>query len=195
MITKLALQSGSLLNKSALSRDLDLDRETVDHYLQVLEKLFLLRLLPAWHRNRSKRLVKSAKVHLMDSGLGATLMDLRIDDWNHRREAFGHLLESFVVQQLIAQAGWTDPSVLFHHYRDRDQVEVDCVITQGRRIWGIEVKASRSIKANDYHGLRRLAEQAGKDFQSGIVLYSGDSILPGTDKRFLAVPISKLWEL
>jgi predicted AAA+ superfamily ATPase len=195
MITKLALQSGSLLNKSALSRDLDLDRETVDHYLQVLEKLFLLRLLPAWHRNRSKRLVKSPKVHLMDSGLGATLMDLRIDDWNHRREAFGHLLESFVVQQLIAQAGWTDPSVLFHHYRDRDQVEVDCVITQGRRIWGIEVKASRSIKANDYHGLRRLAEQAGKDFQSGIVLYSGDSILPGTDKRFLAVPISKLWEL
>lgn len=195
LTTKLALQSGSLLNKSALSRDLNLDRETVDHYLEVLERLFFLRLLPAWHRNRSKRLVKSPKVHLTDSGLAATLMDLRPDDWNTRRADFGHLLESFVVQQLVAQAGWTDPTLQFHHYRDRDQVEVDCVITQGSRTWGVEVKASRSVTPMDYKGLKRLAEQAGDQFQSGIILYSGDSILPSGDRRFLAVPLAKLWEI
>lgn len=195
LLTKLALQSGSLLNKSALSRDLQLDRESVDRYLEVLEKLFLIRRLPAWHRNRSKRLVKTPKVHLIDSGLAATLMDLREDDWNTRRAQFGHLLESFVVQQLIAQAGWTDPTLQFHHYRDRDQVEVDCVITRGTRTWGIEVKAARTVTGNDYKGLRRLAEQAGEDFQAGIVLYAGESILPSGDDRFLAVPLSKLWEL
>lgn len=195
LLTKLALQSGTLLNKSSLGRDLDMDRDTVDHYLEVLQRLFLLRLLPAWHRNRSKRLVKSPKVHLMDSGLAATLMDLRAADWNTRREDFGHLLESFAVQQLIAQAGWTDSSLLFHHYRDRDQIEVDCVITQGSRTWGVEVKASRSVTASDYKGLKTLADQAGENFRSGIILYSGDSILPSGDKRFLAVPISKLWEL
>jgi len=195
LTTKLALQSGSLLNKSALSRDLNLDRQTIDHYLEVLERLFLLRLLPAWHRNRSKRLVKSPKVHLTDSGLAATLMDLRPDDWNTRRADFGHLLESFVVQQLVAQAGWTDPTLQFHHYRDRDQVEVDCVVTQGSRTWGVEVKASRSVTPKDYRGLKRLAEQAGDEFQSGIILYSGDSILPSGDERFLAVPLAKLWEI
>jgi len=195
LLTKLALQSGSLLNKSSLSRDLDLDRETIDHYLEVLQRLFLLRLLPAWHRNRKKRLVKSPKVHLMDSGLAATLMDLSSTDWNVRRKEFGHLLESFALQQLIAQAGWTDPRLLFHHYRDRDQVEVDCVITRGNDTWGVEVKASRSVKASDYKGLKRLADQAGSHFQSGIILYCGDNVLPGGDPRFFAVPISKLWNL
>ncbi|MEM9080313.1 MAG: ATP-binding protein [Verrucomicrobiota bacterium] len=195
LITKLALQSGSLLNKSSLSRDLDLDRETVDHYLAVLERLFLIRTLPAWHRNRSKRLVKSPKIHLTDSGLAATLMDLRPSDWNPRRQDFGHLLESFVVQQLMAQAGWTDPTLQFNHYRDRDQVEVDCLISRGNQVWGIEVKTSRSVSPADYKGLKKLAEQVGQDFQSGIILYSGDSILSSGDDRFLAVPLSKLWEL
>jgi len=195
LITRLALQSGSILNRSSLGRDLDMDRDTVNHYIEVLERLFLLRLLPAWHRNRGKRLVKSPKPHLMDTGLAGTLMDLRAEDWNLRREDFGHLLESFVVQQLIAQAGWTDPHLQFHHYRDRDQIEVDCVIGQGSRVWGVEVKTARSVKRSDLKGLHRLADQAGADFQSGIVFYAGDSILPTGDDRFLAVPISKLWEL
>lgn len=195
LITQLALQSGSILNRSSLGRNLDMDRDTVNHHIEVLERLFLLRLLPAWHRNRGKRLVKSPKPHLMDTGLAGTLMDLRAEDWNTRRQDFGHLLESFVVQQLIAQAGWTDPNLHFHHYRDRDQVEVDCVIGQGSRVWGVEVKTARSVKPSDLKGLHRLAEQAGADFQSGIIFYLGDSILPIEEGRFLAVPISKLWEL
>ena len=131
----------------------------------------------------------------MDSGLAATLMNLRADDWNVRRGDFGHLLESFVVQQLIAQAGWTDPDLEFHHYRDRDQVEVDCVISRGHSVWGVEVKASRSVTPQDYKGLIKLAEQAGKNFQSGIILHGGESILPGPVERLLAVPIAKLWKL
>lgn len=195
LIARLALQSGSLLNRSSLGRELGMDRETANHYVEVLERLFLIRLLPAWHRNRGKRLVKSPKPHLMDSGLTGTLMDLGAEDWNTRRQDFGHLLESWVVQQLIAQSGWTDPTLQFYHYRDRDQVEVDCVISRGSRIWGVEVKTARSVRPADYNGLRRLADQAGADFQSGIILYSGDSVLPSGDDRFLAVPLSKLWSL
>jgi predicted AAA+ superfamily ATPase len=105
LITRLAVQSGSILNRSSLARGLGMDRKTVHHYLEVLERLFLVRMLPAWHRNRGKRLVKSPKPHLVDSGLAGTLMDLRAEDWNGRRKDFGHLLESFVVQQLVAQSG------------------------------------------------------------------------------------------
>lgn len=195
LLKRLALYSGSLLNRSALSRELGMDRETVNHYVDVLERLFLLRLLPAWHRNRGKRLVKSAKPHVTDTGLICTLMDLRVEDWNARRQDFGHVLESFVVQQLVAQSGWTDPTLQFHHYRDRDQVEVDCVIERGRNIWAVEVKTARSVKDSDFGGLKKLADLAGKDFQAGILLYTGESILPSGDNRFLAVPIAKLWEL
>jgi uncharacterized protein len=195
LLERLALQSASLLNTSSLSRDLGLNRETTDHYLDILQKLFLVRLLPAWHQNRAKRLVKSPKIHMLDSGLAATLMDLDADQWNDRRHDFGRLLESFVIQQLVAQAGWMDERLRFWHYRDRDQVEVDCVITQGDRVWGVEVKSAQSAKASDTKGLRRLAEQSGNGFQAGIVLYSGNSIFHLGDGPYFAVPLSKLWEL
>lgn len=195
MLELLAGQSASLLNVSNVSRSLGIARVTVDHYLEVLKRLFLIRILPAWHRSASKRLVKAPKIHLVDTGLAATLMDLEESDWNGRREALGNLLESMVLQQLIAQAGWTDPAIQFWHYRDKDQVEVDLVITRGRRIWGIEVKASQSVGAGDCKGLRRLAEQAGRDFAGGIVFYSGTSVLPLCEGAFLAVPLSKLWAL
>ena len=151
--------------------------------------------MPAWHRNEAKRLVKAPKIHLLDSGLAATLAGLTDADWLPRRERFGHLLESFVLQQVVAQAGWTNPELRFWHYRDKDQAEVDVVITQGRRTWGIEVKASASVAPSDARGLRQLAAQAGTDFQGGVVLYAGASVLTLGDPRLLAVPLNRLWTL
>ncbi len=195
LLAALANQSASLLNTSSLGRDLGLDRDTVNSYLEILERLFLIRRLPAWHRNRGKRLTKAPKIHLLDTGLAASFAELTPEDWNTRRTDFGHLLESFFVQQLIAQSGWTDPSLQFHHYRDRDKVEVDCVITRGKDTWGIEIKTARSVSQSDLKGLKRLADQVGSDFRTGIVLYAGESTLSLCDGQFFAVPISKLWEL
>ena len=193
LIEIVALRSASLLNLSALGAELGMRRETADQYLSVLERLFLVRRLPAWHRNEAKRLIKTPKIHLLDSGLAATLAGLEAGDWTTRRDRFGHLIESFVVQQLIAQAGWTDPDLRFWHYRDKDQVEVDLVITRGRRTWGVEVKTSATVTPADGNGLRRLAEQCGKDFKGGMILYAGASTLPTADRRILAVPLSDLW--
>ncbi len=193
LVEIVALRSASLLNVSALGADLGMRRETVELYLTVLERLFLMRRLPAWHRNEVRRLVKTPKIHLLDSGLTATLAGLEAGDWTTRRDRFGHLVESFVVQQLVAQAGWTDPDLRFWHYRDKDQVEVDLVITRGRKTWGVEVKAGTTVMPADGNGLRRLAEQCGKDFQGGMILHAGVSTYPTGDKRILAVPLSELW--
>ena len=190
----LALQTASLLNTSSLSIDLRLDRQTVERYITVLERLFLIRRLPPWHRNSAKRLIKTPKVHLIDSGLASSLSGISTEDWLTKRDKFGHLLESFVLQQLIAQAGWTDQDLRFWHYRDKDQVEVDVVITRGSKVWGVEVKASATLHHSDGNGIRRLAAQAGADFQTGIVFYDGDTILPLDGSKILAVPLKKLWE-
>lgn len=194
LLELLALRSGELLNASNLAQDLGLYRDTIDHHLAVLERLFLIRRLQPWHRNSAKRLIKTPKVYLLDSGLTATLADLKASDWLERRDRMGHLLESFVVQQLIAQAGWTDPDLHFWHYRDKDQVEVDLVITHGARTWGVEIKASASTGPADAKGLRRLAEQCGGDFQGGVLFHAGRDLLPMSDPRFLAVPLAELWE-
>jgi uncharacterized protein len=166
----------------------------VERYLTVLERLFLIRRLAPWHRNSAKRLIKTPKVHLIDSGLASSLSGISADDWLTKRDKFGHLLESFVLQQLIAQAGWTDQDLRFWHYRDKDQVEVDVVITRGSKVWGVEVKASATLRHSDGNGLRRLAAQTGTDFQTGIVFYDGDIILPLDGTRIIAVPLKMLWE-
>lgn len=194
LLERLALHPASLLNMSGLAQELGLYRSTVEHYLLILERLFLVRRLPAWHRNAAKRLVKTPKIHLIDSGLTATLSGLDAKDWNAKRNLMGHLLESFAVQQIIAQSSWTDPDLRFWHYRDKDKVEVDLVITQGRKTWGVEIKAAASVNPGDAKGLARLATQCDSDFQSGIVLYNGADILPIGTSPFLAVPFQKLWK-
>jgi predicted AAA+ superfamily ATPase len=194
MLELLAVRTSTLLNVSALGNELGLQRSTIDSYLNVLERIFLIRRLLPWHRNESKRLIKSPKVHFVDSGLAATLGDVKIEDWKTQRERFGRLLESWVVQQIISQAGWTDPEVRFWHYRDKDQVEVDLVITRGQQTWGVEIKSAMTAHPVDGRGLRRLAEQCGDDFQGGVLLYAGTNTfaLPGDKMR--AVPLRRLWD-
>lgn len=191
----LAYRTATLLNVSSLANELDISRDTTDKYLGVLERLFLVRRLPAWHRNQAKRLIKTPKIHWVDSGLAATLNGLKTADWNDYTVNFGPLLESFVVQQIIAQAGWLDDELHFSHYRDKDQVEVDLVIESGRKVWGIEVKKAASIQTKDGAGLGRLAAQCGDQFQGGVLFYCGNNCLPLAQKDCFAVPIDWLWQL
>ena len=196
LLEYLSDRTAQLVNVTAIAKSLNHTRPTVERYLGVLEKLFLIRRLPAWHGNRSKRLIKAPKLHLCDSGLAAALCDLGEDQWNAERTRFGHLLESFVLQQLIAMAGWTEETLRFGHYRDKDQVEVDLVLESGSRIWGVEVKAAASVQRSDARGLLRLAQVAGTGFQGGIILYDGaETLAVHREKRIFAVPISRLWEL
>ncbi|MCC6415337.1 MAG: ATP-binding protein [Opitutaceae bacterium] len=194
LLSLLALRTGELLNISTLANELDLRRETVESHLAACERLYLVRRLQPWHSHESKRLIKTPKLHFIDSGLAATLGDLAAEDWHDRRDRFGHLLETFVLQQLVAQAGWTDPNLRFWHYRDKDQVEVDIVITRGRRTWGVEVKASATPTQADISGLRRLAAHCGDDFAGGVLIHAGAHTVTLDDPRFLAVPLTALWE-
>ncbi len=195
LLTLMALRTGQLLNVSSVAKELGLHRDTVEHYLGIGERLFLLRRVQPWHRNHAKRLIKTPKIHLVDSGLCATLAGLDAADAINQRQRFGHLLESYVVQQLAAQAGWTDPALQLWHYRDKDQVEVDLVLTRGREVWGVEVKAAATATPRDGSGLRRLADQCGPDFRGGALLYAGTSTLPLEIDNCLAVPMARLWDM
>ena len=196
LLAFLESRTAQLLNQSALSQALGHSRATVDRYLTLLERLFLIRLLPAWHSNRSKRLVKTPKLHFVDSGLAATLGELEAGQWNQERPRFGHLLESFVLQQLMSMADCMPRPPRFFHYRDRDQTEVDIVIESRQKIWGVEIKAGSSVNRDDAKGLLKLAGIAGERFQAGIVFYDGEAtFFLHKDAGILAVPISKLWQL
>lgn len=189
----LALRTANLLNTSSIATDLKIRRETAEKYISILEHLFLVYRLPAWHNNQSKRLVKAPKLHMVDSGLAAYMNNLKANEWHNFSTDFGPVLESFVVQQIRAQAEWLDEPVRLSHYRDKDKFEVDLVIEHGRDVYGIEVKKAASIKAKDGEGLKRLSAQAGKYFKGGVLIYCGNSALPLSTTNCMAVPMDWLW--
>ncbi len=188
-----ATQTGGLFNLSRMAAPFQISRPTVGDYVTLLERVYLLERLPAWHNNRSKRLVKAPKLHIGDSGLAAALLGATASTLRTNRTMLGQLLETFVYQELRRQAAWFEGQVDFFHYRDKDQVEVDIVLEYGGRVAGVEVKAGATVTASDFRGLHRLREACGDNFAAGAVLYDGEATVSfGPGLR--AIPMSLLWE-
>ena len=189
-----ATQTGRLFNLSRIAAPFQLSLPTVRDYLVLLERLFLLERLAPWHSNRLKRLVKTPKLHLGDTGLACALLAADVETLRSDRGLLGQLTETFVYQELRRQAGWHHRPLRFFHYRDKDGAEVDIVIEQGAGlVAGVEVKAGATVSAADFRGLRRLASAAGERFVAGVVLYDGE-ISAGFGDKLRAVPIRQLWE-
>ena len=184
---------GQLINLADLGRNTGLDAKTVRRYLGLLEQLFLVRRIEAWHRNDLKRLVKSPKLAFIDTGLLATLRGMDAAGVRADRTAFGGVLESYVFGEILKQIAWTGEDIRIAHFRDKDGMEVDLVLDNAnRQCIGLEVKASATVRTGDFRGLRKLSEVAGAGFSAGYVLYDGDTVVPFGDRLF-AVPLSILW--
>lgn len=184
--------SGQLVNLSQIGGQIGMNGKTVDKYLGILEKLFLVRRLPAWSRNELSRLIKAPKIHFLDAGLQSTLTRLTPDLVLTQRTRFGTTLETWVYAELLKLLSITPEGWFLSHYRDKDQVEVDFVLESPlREIIGIEVKAAASVQSIDFKGLRRLREIVGAQFVTGIVLYDGTHALPFGDGLW-AVPLARL---
>ena len=194
LVASIATQTARLVNVSELAAPFEISRPTIRDYLTLLQHVFLVMELPAWHRNRLQRLVKAPKLHMGDTGLAAAVLGLGADDLLADRHAYGQLLETFVVQELRRQAAGHEDDLRFHHFRDRDGYEVDVVIERaGRSVAGVEVKAAATVTDADFRGLRRLARAAGDDFVAGVILYDGEVSAP-FGERLHAVPLRYLWE-
>lgn len=193
LLEALATMSGSLLNHGGLSRDLGVPATTLRAHTDLLETLFLIRRIAPWHSNRLSRLVKAPKVYVSDTGLLAHL--LRIDERGLAKDhaALGRIFETFVVMELLRQAGWQDESIRLYHYRDRDGREVDAILERhDGAIVGIEAKAAASVGASDFRGLTRVRDALGERFKAGVVLYTGPNTVRFGD-RLTAIPLQGLW--
>lgn len=189
-----AAQTAQIFNASDLAAPFQLSRPTIADYVTLLERVFLLERLPPWHSNRISRLIKTPKLHLGDTGLACALLGVDADALARDRNLLGHLLETFVFQELRRQESWSDMGAGFFHYRDRDGTEVDVVIEHGTRgLAGVEVKAAATVTERDFRGLSRLRDAMGKRFTAGVVLYDGEATL-GFGDRLFAVPIRALWQ-
>jgi uncharacterized protein len=192
LLSMLATRSPSLFNYSELSRSTGLPQSTLKRYMALFETIFLIDHLPAWYSNLGKRLVKTSKLVMNDSGLLTTL--LAVDAARLENTPLcGAVIENFVIMELKKQISWSDTRPAIFHYRTQTGQEVDVVLedTAGR-IVGIEIKSAKSVGGQDFRGLQSLAEAVGNNFLRGIVLYSGSEMV-SFGSNLLAMPIDSLW--
>jgi len=188
-----AQQSAQLTNFSQLAGQLGMDAKTSSKYIGVLGQLFLVRKLEPWFRNHLNRLLKTPKLHLLDTGLLASLRGVGSPEAARDRKAWGALLETFAYTELLKMLPLQDTPCRLFHYRDKDQVEVDIVLeTDDGRVAGFEIKAAASVNIGDFAGLRKLAQGAGSDFIGGMVLYDGPRVASFGNNLY-AVPFQALW--
>jgi len=194
LLDVLAARSGQILKTQGVARDLTLAPSTTQSYLTLLEEVFLIKRIPAWSRNLKTRATKSPKVTFVDSGIATSLLGEDSQSLLRLDSPLGPLLEGFVAMEIARQCAWSDDETRIAHYRTRDQVEVDLVLERRRAVVAIEVKASATVRSEDFRGLRHLAARLGDDLVAGVVLYLGDQTLAFGD-RLRAIPVSALWEV
>lgn len=194
LLATAASQTARMFSVSDLAAPFEVSRPTIRDYATLLERVFLIERLPAWHSNRLSRLVKRPKLHLCDTGIASALLGMDGPVLAYDRTLFGQLLETFVYQELRRQASWHDVRTSFHYFRDKDGAEVDIVIEGGASgVAGVEVKASGTVRAADFRGLRKLRGALGERFAGGVVLYDGEATVPFGD-RLHAVPLRRLFD-
>jgi uncharacterized protein len=191
LLSLAAGQTARLFNAADLASPFSISRPTIREYLTLLEQIFLVEQLQPWHSNRLSRLIKTPKLHLGDTGLACSLMGVNKQTIWQDKTLLGQLLETFIYQELRKYADWHDEDLKFYHFRNKEKVEIDIIIEQGRQLAGIEIKASATVTVNDFKGLKKLKDACGEQFAAGVVFYDGENILPFGEKLF-AVPISLL---
>jgi len=136
----LAHLNGQTVDYSTLARSIGVSNVTVKSYIDLLESTYMVEVVPAYHSNLGKRLVKSSKVYVADSGLQASLLGLRNFEEMSGHPSFGAIWEQIVLTNL--KGNFPEASIFF--YRTSNGAEVDFIVTLNNKVYAIECKSSLS---------------------------------------------------
>ena len=189
-----AINSAGVAEDRTIYTAAGIDRRTAVAYEALLGDLMVASSLPAWTTNRLKRLIRSPKRHLVDTGLWAAVMGVDATAVILDGDLLGRLLDTFVTAQLRTEATVAANSHrLFRLRTEQGRHEIDLVAEIGaHRIVGIEIKASAAPTAHDARHLLWLRDQLGDRFSAGVVLHTGPATYPLAE-RITAAPICTLW--
>jgi uncharacterized protein len=197
LLGQLAARSGQVLNMVSVAGAIGMERTTAESYVKLLEAVFLVHRLPAWGTTLGSRIVKHPKVHLVDSGVMAWLLNLTPQKIAQADPAtlteYGHLLETFAVGEILKQVSWSDAPVAVGYYRTEAGDEVDLVLERDDgQVIAFEIKAGTRVNNEDLRGLRLLKDRLGPRLQHAIILYTGEYAYRHDDWNWV-LPLSQLW--
>jgi uncharacterized protein len=195
LLKLLATRTANILNYSDVSRSLNLPWTSLKRYMQLLETLFLVEILPAWYGNQSKRITKAPKIHLSDTGFVLYLLGYGQSQLEKDRLLFGDLLENFVLLEIQKQLSWNQTRARLYYSRSQNDQEVDIVVEAADgRLVAVEVKSSSSVDTKDMRNMKAFKEMAGDKFHRGIILYTGQEVHK-LESDIYFMPVQSLWEV
>ena len=187
-----AARTGRLVNRSDLARDAGIDVKTAQNWLSVLQASGVVRLLRPFWSNATKRIAKTPKLYVTDTGLACYLLGWNSPETLRRGAMAGHMFETFVVGEVIKSylnAGGDARNV--HFYRDSRQREIDLIIQEGRVLHPVEIKTSATVTREAVAGFSVLNDAGDYDVGAGAVICQAREPYPVT----AAVEAIPVWSI
>jgi predicted AAA+ superfamily ATPase len=185
-----AARTGQLLNLSELARDADVSPNTAKNWLSILQTSFQVYLLPPYHSNITKRLVKRPKLYFLDTGLCAYLAEWSSPETLEAGAMSGAILETYVFAEILKSWWHKGKTPQIYYYRNRDGQEIDFLLICDRVGYPVEVKKAASPKSEwlkSFAALNQLKIKIG----SGAVICMAKDVIP-LDKNVSAIPVEIL---
>jgi len=169
-----AARTGQVLNLSALAADCSISHVTARQWLTVLEASYIVRLLPPFHRNFGKRLVKSPKLYFLDTGLLCYLLQIRSHEELYAHPMRGAIFETWVVAETLKHRFHQGLPADITFWRDHRGLEVDLVFEHAGRLHGVEIKSGATFVPEWLDPSQRWQRLVGDEAEPPMVLYGGD---------------------
>lgn len=186
LMQALALRSGQVLNQTEVARDIGMSQPTVHRYINLLETTGLLERLPAFARNRTKRIMKSPKIYWVDPGLATYLSGHHEAEALYASREAGAIFETLILLHLRALTQLLVPRPHLYYWRTATGKEIDFVIEQGRKLIAVEVKLGSAPRYADAAGLRVFLDEYPETL-AGVLIHSGDNV-HYLHEKIIAVP-------
>ena len=164
---------GQLINNDALSNALGVSASTIKQWLSILEASFIVFRLPPFYENLGKRLIKSHKLYFYDVGLATYLMGFRDKKELLYSPMRGHLVENFVILDLLKNNLNRGIEPNFSFYRDNNQNEIDLILKSGTHLIPVEIKSSQTFTPSFLKGLTYFKNLVGDRCEMGYLVYAG----------------------
>ena len=181
-----AARSGQLLNLNSLAADCGISQPTARRWLTVLQASYVVALLPPYHRNFGKRLVKSPKLYFLDTGLLCHLLRIADPLTLQTHALRGAIFETWVVTEVIKHRFNQGLAADLYFWRDNHGVELDLVFEDAGRLQSVEIKSGTTFAMDWLQTARRWKALAGDDAAQPIVLYGGQSSFDLADARVVS---------
>jgi len=172
-------RTGQQLNISALSNETGVEIKTVQAWLSILQSSYIIHLLPPYHKNFNKRVVKTPKLYFLDTGLACSLLGIREKKELINSHFRGALFENYVIMEMLKQKFNVGSAYGFYYWKENNGLEIDLLVDGGREMIAHEIKVTTTFHESLLKSLHQWGKVSGSS--KGVLLYNGQMELNEKD--------------